>query len=711
MESYEEKFRVLNHCDTFAILNRWGNIDPNGNQVQGIYNRDTRFINNLALRLNGIPLDLLSSSVTEENEALSTDLSNPVLKSSNGTEIPAASLHIHRSQFLKDEVFHEKLDLRSYLNFSCAVNLSLLIQGDFADIFEVRGAKRKQRGKLLPLTKGEDGQLVICYEGLDLITRKAIIYFSQPFEVDLKNYEVRFPLELTAKGAYQLEYAIHFEQTGRATQPKTAFIAAKDELAPQLQNRNAYFPVVETSNEQFTHWLNRSQADLVSLMAETPYGKYPYAGVPWYNTAFGRDGIITAWQTLWLAPQLAKDVLLFLAAHQATQEDHASDAEPGKILHEIRNGEMVALNELPFKHYYGTIDATPLFIMLAGAYFQRTNDRETIKDLWPHINAAIEWMDRYGDLDGDGFVEYEHKAEKGLTNQGWKDSFDAVSHVDGTLAKWPIALCEVQGYVYAAKLSASNIARELGYMELSKKLQASASSLRTNFNERFWIEEKQCFALALDGDKKPCAVKSSNAGHVLFTGIAYEHLVPKLIKTLLHPNLFAGWGIRTLAADEVQYNPMSYHNGSIWPHDVALIAAGFAQYGFVREAAQLATALFDASLFIPLQRLPELFCGFDRRQGEGPTAYPVACSPQAWSVSSVFLLLQSLLGIEILPEQKTIYFRNSYLPSYLDWVKIKGLQAQDLRIDLEILRHKDSEHISVNWRNQPKDWKMVIATF
>lgn len=709
MESYEEKFNVLNHCDTFAILNRWGNIDSGGNQIQGIYNRDTRFINHLHLLLNGMPLDLLSSSITEENGTLSTDLSNPGFTSLNGIKVAAASLHIHRSQFLKDEVFHEKLDIQNYLDHPCSVKLSLVIKGDFADIFEVRGVKRKARGRLMPLTKSEDGQLVISYEGLDHIRRKAIIYFSQPFEADLAHQLLHFPLDLAAKGLGQLEYAIHFEQTGRASQPKIAYEMAKDELIPRLKHKNAYFPIIETSNEQFTHWLNRSQADLVSLMAETPYGKYPYAGVPWYNTAFGRDGIITAWQTLWLAPQLSKEVLLFLAAHQAEQEDKASDAEPGKILHEMRNGEMVALNELPFKKYYGTIDATPLFIMLAGAYYQRTGDLSTMKQLWPHIEAALNWIDNYGDFDGDDFVEYQHKAEKGLTNQGWKDSFDAISHADGTLAKSPIALCEVQGYVYAAKKSASYIAYALGKTAVAQKLKKSVLDLRKKFNEQFWIEEKQCFALALDGDKKPCMINTSNAGHALFTGIAYEHLASKLVKTLLHPDLFAGWGIRTLAANEARYNPMSYHNGSIWPHDVALIASGFAKYGFVVEAARLTTALFDASLFIPLQRLPELFCGFERRQGEGPTAYPVACSPQAWSVSSVFLLLQSLLGLEIIPDKKVIRFNKPYLPSFLSWIKLSGIQVDSLRINLEVLRHKSNEHVSIYWNNQPKDWKMEVS--
>jgi glycogen debranching enzyme len=706
---FDDRIQVLNHCDTFAILNRWGNIDPNGKKVQGLYNCDTRFINHLNLLLDNRPLDLLSSSITEENDTLSTDLCNPVLMLPDHSTIPAASIHVRRSQFVKDNVFHEKLEIENFLDHAINVTLSLEFKGDFADIFEVRGLQRERKGTLMSIRKTDNKRMEIPYTGLDQTHRKAIIHFSESFSDQPENHhQVTFPILLLAKKVFVLEYAIHFEQADRASQPLKTYVQAKDLLIPGLRKKNAYFPVIETSNEQFTHWINRSQADLVSLMADTPYGKYPYAGVPWYNTAFGRDGIITALQTLWLAPQLAKDVLFFLAAHQATAEDKASDAEPGKILHEIRNGEMVALNEVPFRKYYGTVDATPLYVMLAGAYYKRTDDLNTIKQLWPNIQAALNWIDVYGDQDGDGFVEYQHKADKGLTNQGWKDSYDAISNIDGSLAKDPIALCEVQGYVYAAKIQAAELASSLGDITYAERLKSEAFALKKAFNEQFWDEGNECFVLALDGDKKPCNVKSSNAGQVLFTEIADAKSASKLVKTLMQPTFFCGWGIRTLAADEIRYNPMSYHNGSVWPHDVSLIAAGFAKYGYIEEAARLTTGLFDASLFIPLQRLPELFCGFNSRKGEGPTAYPVACSPQAWSVSAVFLLLQSLLGIEILPGKKTIRFVSPYLPAYLESIVIKSLSVDSLKVDLEIRRNKGEQHVSIKWSNQPKDWRLVL---
>src|SRR5690606_2261305 len=418
-------------------------------------------------------------------------------------------------------------------------------------------------------------------------------------------------------------------------------------------------------NSQFNHWINRSEIDLISLLAETPHGKYPYAGVPWYNTPFGRDGIITAIETLWLAPEISKDVLLFLARNQADALIPEQDAEPGKILHEARNSEMANTGEVPFKQYYGTIDATPLFIMLAGMYYERTADIELIKAIWPNIKSALHWIDNYGDLDGDGFVEYKFKAKNGLTNQGWKDSFDAVMHKDGRLADPPIALCEVQGYVFSAKKHAAKLARVLNDEALSIRLDREAEKLKQIFNEKFWDDELNCYVLALDGEKKPCRVVSSNAGQCLFTGIADYDKAAKLAEVLLSNDMFTGWGIRTLSSAEARFNPMSYHNGSVWPHDNALIAYGLSLYGFTEHSLKIMEALFDSSLYIDLQRLPELFCGFKRRPNEGPTAYPVACSPQAWSVAVVFMLLQACFRIDVNALTKTITFNKPVLPPYL----------------------------------------------
>jgi glycogen debranching enzyme len=412
-------------------------------------------------------------------------------------------------------------------------------------------------------------------------------------------------------------------------------------------------------------------------------------------------------ELLWLAPVISKDVLLFLASRQATALIPEKDAEPGKIMHETRSGEMANTGEVPFGEYYGTIDATPLFVMLAGMYYQRTGDVDTIDRLWPHITAALSWIDNYGDLDGDGWVEYKHKAKSGLTNQGWKDSFDSIMHEDGELAEPAIALCEVQGYVYAAKKHAAGLAETRNDLALAKRLRKEADLLKKRFNEQFWDDRLNCFVLALDGSKQPCRVITSNAGHCLFTEIATEEHARKLADTLLHSDMFTGWGIRTLSAAEQRYNPMSYHNGSIWPHDNALIAYGLSLYGFKESVLKIMQGMFDASLFIDLQRLPELFCGFDRRRGEGPTAYPVACSPQAWSIAVVFMMLQACFRIDIDALSKKITFEQPLLPTYLEQVSITNLILGDSLCNLVLTRLETD--VGFNLLQKPDDWSVIIT--
>ena len=426
------------------------------------------------------------------------------------------------------------------------------------------------------------------------------------------------------------------------------------------------------------------------MMIGNPERNYPYAGVPWFGTVFGRDGIITALQSLWLNPAMARGVLQCLAATQASKSNPDIEAEPGKILHEMRQGEMAALGEVPFGRYYGSVDSTPLFIILAGAYYEHTADANFIQELWPNIERALGWIDDFGDADHDCFVEYRQHGSKGLVQQGWKDSDDSIFHSDGCIAKAPIALCEVQGYVYAAKLAAARLSRITAGSKKAAELEVEAENLKATFEDHFWCEDISTYALALDGQKRPCKVRTSNAGQCLYTGIASPDHAGRVAETLFHAESFSGWGVRTVACGEKRYNPLSYHNGSIWPHDNSLIAAGLARYGFKTLAGKILMALLDLSTMVEMHRLPELFCGVDRREGEGPTLYPVACSPQAWAAAAPFLILQACLGISINAERKRIVFDDPYLPEGIPNLAIHDLRCGDVSVDLFLERRNDS---------------------
>jgi glycogen debranching enzyme len=703
----DNRIKVLNYSDTFGIFDRWGDITPFGEAVQGIYHRGTRFVSQSEFLVNGIRPVFLSSSIKEENDILSVDLTNELLEEVEGrAAIPKGVLHIGRSKFLREGRQYELIEFMNFGGTAYSFDASISFYGDFKDIFEIRGMKREKRGEIFEIRHMAANKLRIGYVGLDHMERfTTVLLCRTPDAWDGENTAV-FEISLQPHQHYIFEYSLAF---GIAKEEKIIynFSQARKKMEEELHLARKEFAHVYTSNEQFNHWINRSHSDLISLLAQTEDGRYPYAGVPWYNTAFGRDGIITAYETLWFAPSVARDVLLFLAKNQATALSTFSDSEPGKILHEMREGEMVQTNEIPFGKYYGSVDSTPLFITLAGAYYQRTNDIETIRKIWNSILLSIEWIKKHGDLDNDGFVEYQYKSANGLVNQGWKDSVDSISYENGDMAVHPVALCEVQGYVYDAKLWSSMLASVLGEQELSSTLRSEALDLKKRFHESFWDEEIGTYVIALDGNKRPCRIRSSNAGHCLFSGIANEEVAERLVKNLLAEDMFTGWGIRTLSSQEKRYNPMSYHNGSVWPHDVAMIASGFARYGFRREAMKLTAGLFDASIFIEHQRLPELFCGFTRRRGEGPTAYPVACSPQAWSVGSVFMLLEACLHMEINAPNKKVLFRNPSLPDFLDSILITGLQLGTERVSLELHRYKGS--IGLDVRNKTTTWDIMLV--
>ena len=690
--------RVLKHGDTFAVFDRHGDIRPYGvTGAQGLYHEGTRFLSALRVRLGGERPLLLSSTVREDNILLGVDLMNPDLTNGDQVLIPHGTVHVLRSKFLWHGSCYEHLQVSNYGATAVDVVLSVEFAADFVDVFEVRGTRRHRRGSMHPPEVGQN-VVTLSYTGLDGDRRSTRFYFAPAPDVSSEK-QVSFQLHLEAAQAKDLYVTIGCESRTEPPAVHRAFEHAHGEACTALRRHASVECSVTTSNEQFNDWLNRSIADLRMMITDTPQGPFPYAGVPWFSAPFGRDAIITALEAVWFNPELALGVLAFLAANQADAFDTDADAEPGKIIHEVRSGEMAKLREIPFGRYYGSVDSTPLFIMLASAYHEVSGDTASIAQLWPHVERALEWIFRHGDLDGDGFVEYGRRSKSGLLHQGWKDSQDSVFHADGTPAQGPIALCEVQGYVFSAQQGAARLAEALGMPERARVLRARSDELRQRFDQAFWCEDLGTFALALDGAKRPCRVRSSNAGQTLFTGIVLNERVAPLAEQLLTAEMFSGWGIRTVGSKEHRYNPMSYHNGSIWPHDNALIAWGLARYGMRQEALAVMSALFDASLFVDLNRLPELSCGFTRRPGEGPTLYPVACSPQSWVAGAPLLLLRAALGMTVEGGERRVRFDRPALPPFLEEVTIRNLRVgRQSAVDLDLRRHPDDVGVNIAGR-------------
>ncbi|MBA3824437.1 MAG: amylo-alpha-1,6-glucosidase [Ktedonobacterales bacterium] len=668
---------ALKRDNTFLVADVRGDLLA-AQQEMGLYWHDTRYLRTLDLLLEGEPLISLAHSIDDDGDACQIDLCNPFLQFPDGLTLGQGAIHIRRWLELHDQRLVEHLSLTSYHQHDLTVRLGVQANADFRDIFEVRGMHRSQRGKMLPTQMQRDA-LTLRYRGLDDITRSSHVAFSPPAD-EVGQAGIYWNVILTPQQATQIRITVDLQET------------TTDDVTlppPELHEEPALVvPEITTSNVFFNRLLARSLADLTMMSARTPEGIFPYAGLPWYVCPFGRDALLTSLEFLPWQPQVARGTLLTLAKYQGTKVDEFTEEEPGKILHEFRRGEMAHCREVPFIPYYGTIDATPLFIILLEAYIRWTNDLAFLRELWPHAKAAAEWMLQYGDRDGDGFLEYVRNVDSGLINQGWKDSWDAVSYANGELAEAPIALCEVQGYAYAAYQGMRVLAERLGHKKEAVRWHEHAEELRARFWKAFWWESEQILYLALDGNKRPCQVVSSNAGQCLWTGIVPTEAAGGIVARLMRDDMYSEWGIRTLSSHAARYNPMSYHNGSVWPHDTALIGAGFARYGFHREAGKLLEDLFTLSLHYERARLPELLCGFARRQGYGPTPYPVACSPQAWAAGAPFMLLSALLGLQPHADQGQLTAFHPSLPPFLQEIETMTLMLGDHPIELAAARGK-----------------------
>lgn len=689
----DERFQVLKNGDSFALFDRYGDIHGYGGGELGVYHDDTRFLSRYELSFEDLRPLYLNALVKEDNGLLVVELMNPDFRGEDGVCIGKGTVHLFRAKLLWGGACYEHVRISNYGLVTVKFKLAIDFDADFVDLFEVRGIERERRGERLQPELAPT-RAALRYVGLDGVQRSTTLSFD-PAPANLSSTRALYHVTLGPGEETHLYVTADCALSG---EPKPAVpdyqVAYQRNAADRVSQVNRQCGV-RTSNELFNLWLDRSLSDLSMLNTTMPQGRYPYAGVPWYSTTFGRDGILTARECLWVDPSLARGVLAFLAATQATEEDPERDAEPGKILHEARKCEMARTREIPFGRYYGTIDATPLFVALAGAYFERTGDAEFVRSIWPNILAALEWIDRYGDRDGDGFVEYARRSKEGLVQQGWKDSIDSVFHADGELAEAPIALCEVQAYVYEAKLYAAQLAAYFGDAARSAKLRDQAAQLKDQFVKTFWCEELGSYAIAVDGRKHLCKTPSSNAGHCLWTGIATPEHAAQIAERLLSPAYFSGWGVRTIAEGVPRYNPMSYHNGSVWPHDNALIAAGLSRYGHTDKAMTLLAGMYDASLYFDQHRLPELFCGFPRRPVEGPTLYPVACSPQAWASAAVFSLVQSCLGLTCDAATRQVRFHRPMLPVFLSSMTVRGLSVGEASVDLLLERYENNVGIDV----------------
>ena len=713
---------VLKDGETFAMLDARGEICPETHQDSGIFHRGSRHVSRLQVRLWNQAPAVLSSTERGEIGLHVSHLSAAPAARMGGDLPPPGVVHLERSTVLTPTACLQQLTFTCYGPQAVLVPITLDFDADFRDIFEVRGMQRAERGRLVPSCRL--GGLEWVYRGLDGEDRCTVLRLGQPVrEVGERHLELELQLEprqsrrlclvLDFAPGHGLLPAHGWAGRGEPSLPledltaDEAFDAALAATIERFRDARRQAASISSDNPAFNSWLARSFSDVHLLSSRLEHGLYPYAGVPWFSCPFGRDGLITARQMLLVEPRLARGVLGYLADQQARHRDPAIDAEPGKILHEARLGEMAALGEVPFRRYYGTVDATPLLLILAADYLRRSDDRSFLTHLMPALEAALGWLQEAEARSADGFLRYLCAAQGGLRNQGWKDSDDAVHHADGRLAEGSIALCEVQAYAYGARRAMAWILECFGEPSRAAALREEAAQLRRRFHEAFWCDALGTFALALDGEGLPCLVRSSNAGHALFTGLASKEAAASVARQLLAPGSFSGWGVRTLDEREARYNPMSYHNGSVWPHDNTLIAMGLGRYGHTEAAMRILLGLFDTAREMPMHRLPELFCGFSRREDEGPTHYPVACSPQAWASGAVFGLLEAITGMAIEREAVSgrvrVVLRNPLLPARINRLEVNGLRLGEEEIDLQLHRGDHDTGVLVRRRTPGVD--------
>ena len=692
--------QVLANGQSFAVFETAGDIIDSPLEALGFFNSDTRHLSRFAMLIAGAEPYFLNSYLSDDRAQFRATLTNADLgKKGQPDWLPRNSIRVNRGWVLDGAALYHRLTLHNYVGAAVEIEIDFYYGVDFADVFEVRGLRRKRRGEMLSPSVDDD-RVELRYRGLDNAERSTEIRFDTAPTAINENSAV-FVLHLEPGENRQLECRITAGgespgYAGVAANRAADFSAALEERQSELAQFRSEWAAISASNSEFATMIRGAGVDLTSIVAHgDSSGAFIMAGVPWFATLFGRDSIITALSVLPFHPQIAVRTLRTLARLQGDTINEARDEQPGKIVHEIRSGEMAATGEIPFGRYYGSVDATPLFLWLYGRCVESTGDLQLADDLWPNVERAIGWIEKWGDRDGDGYVKYMRETPRGLANQGWKDSEDAIFHHDGVLARPPIALAEVQGYVYAACTDVASVAARLGRGSVADRLLTRATALKRSFERDFWLDREGMIALALDADGRPCRVMTSNGAHCLATGIIDGDRAAAMCKRLLADDMYSGWGIRTLSGSEKRYNPMSYHNGSVWPHDNAMAALGLARAGDHAGVLKVLEGLFDASEQLNTSSLPELFCGFRREVGLGPVPYPVACYPQAWSAASVFMILQAMLGMRVLGFERRVVFDTHSIPSWLDWLSLDKLRVGDGSVSFELRRCPNGAAIEV----------------
>jgi glycogen debranching enzyme len=693
---------VAKSGNLYLLTDQRGDIRIDGRGL-GLYDLDTRILSTSVLRLNGSALTLLRGPHTADG-ADTIQLTNPELRR-NPEDKRQAETSLRRSELSVTRARHIDGDLREHItvvNYSATVEhlrLDLGLGVDMADIFEVRGYPRPKRGTLLPIVLDGD-RATFAYDGLDRARRTTTVIATDARLDPIPDQEAWPGASVLATWSLTLEAGaratIGWQVTASEDDDGAGIVGSVSGSARPTHRRTPTpagerpfdAPRIQSDHELLDRTLVRSLADLATLRNDGPGEGESYlaAGIPWFATLFGRDSLIAGLETVAFMPSLAKATLEVLGRLQATRDDPWHDAEPGKILHEMRAGEMARAGETPHDAYYGSIDSTPLWLILLAETHAWTGDDALLDRLWPNALAALGWIEDSGDLDGDGFIEYQRRSKLGLLNQGWKDSGDSVRHLDGRPATGPIALAEVQGYVFAAYRSVARLARHRGDLALAERLDVAAATLQSRFEAAFWLPDAHFYAMALDGEKRPVASITSNPGQALWTGIISPERAALVAERLLAPDMFSGWGIRTFASGQIGYNPVGYHTGSIWPHDNAIIAAGLKANGAAEGANLLAGRLIESAQWFPDLRLPELFCGFAREDVGAPVAYPVACSPQAWAAAAPFYLLHTMLGLRANAAAKRLELLRPTLPEWLGKLTITGLPVGDDSVDLLVHR-------------------------